>query len=432
MEPLIPPTSRRDFLKIAGASSLSFFAPWFAEAGDKDSAKKGKGKSAKGISPAKSVIMLWLSGGPSQLETFDPKPGKKIAAGSKARKTNVKNIMLGDGFEQLAEQMDSIALIRSIQSKDGDHERGTYHLKTGYRMEPTARHPTLGALACHEKADKSIEIPRHISIMPGRWAGWGGFLGNEYDAFKTYDPKRKVPDVSSSLKKDRYDQRLKDLDILEKGFARGRKKQAKATGHQDMVKRARAMMLSKQLKAFDISKESEATRKAYGDTPFGRGCLAARRLVEEGVRWVEVTLDGWDSHVNNHEIHKSNLATLDPAFASLIRDLKERDRLKDTLVVCMGEFGRTPKMNRAGGRDHWPHYFSMAIAGGPVRGGQVIGETDPEGGRKAPTEPVTPEAVTASILKAAGLKLNRELITPVGRPILVSAGKPIPKLFKKA
>lgn len=426
----MPDFSRRNFLKIAGASSLSFFCPWNLEAGDNKD-KKGT-KATASFAPAKSVIMLWLSGGPSQLETFDPKPGKKIAGGSKARKTNVKNIMLGDGFEQLAEQMDSLALIRSIKSKDGDHERGTYHLKTGYRMEPTARHPTLGALACHEKADKSIEIPRHISIMPGRWAGWGGFLGNEYDAFKTFDPKRKVPDVSSSLKKERYDKRLKDLEFLEKGFAKGRRKQAKGTGHQDMVKRARAMMLSKQLKAFDISKESDATRKAYGDTPFGRGCLAARRLVDEGVRWVEVTLGGWDSHVNNHEIHKSNLAILDPAFASLIRDLKERDSLKDTLVVCMGEFGRTPKVNAAGGRDHWPHYFSMAMAGGPVRGGQVIGETDPEGGRKDPATPVTPEEVTASILKAAGLKLDRELITPVGRPILVSAGKPIKGLFKKA
>ncbi|MDF1663827.1 MAG: DUF1501 domain-containing protein, partial [Planctomycetota bacterium] len=343
MEPLMPDFSRRNFLKAAGAAGLSFFMPWHLEAGDKDG-KKISEASAK-FAPAKSVIMLWLAGGPSQLETFDPKPGKKIAGGSKARKTNVKNVLLGHGFEQLAEQMDSLALIRSIKSKDGDHERGTYHLKTGYRMEPTARHPTLGALACHEKADKTIEIPRHISIMPGQWAGWGGFLGNEYDAFKTYDPKRKVPDVSSTLKKERYDKRLKDLDFLEKGFAKGRKKQAKGTGHQDMVKRARAMMLSKQLKAFDISKESDATRKAYGDTPFGRGCLAARRLVDEGVRWVEVTLGGWDSHVNNHEVHKDNLAILDPAFASLIRDLKERDTLKDTLVVCMGEFGRTPKVN---------------------------------------------------------------------------------------
>jgi hypothetical protein len=423
MEPLINPmTSRRDFLKVAGASSLSFLLPFNdLEAGDKKTGKQAR--------HADAVIMLWLAGGPSQLETFDPHEGETIAAGSKARKTKVKGIQLGHGFEQLAEQMDSISLVRSIVSKEGDHERGTYHLKTGYRMEPTVRHPTLGALVCHQCQNKGVEIPRHVSILPNQWPGWGGFLGNEFDAFKTFDPRRKVPDMSSFMKKERYEKRLKDLDILEKSFAKGRKKQAEATGHRDMIKRARTMMLSKQLTAFDVSRESDATRKAYGDTAFGRACLAARRLVEVGVRWVEVTLGGWDSHLDNHSAHKSNLEILDPAFASLIKDLKERDMLKSTMVVCMGEFGRTPKMNAAGGRDHWTHGFSLGIAGGPVRGGQVVGQTDPKGGRKV-KDPVRVEDISATILHGLNLNLKKELITPIQRPIQLSSGKVIKKLLK--
>jgi hypothetical protein len=428
MESLNSPFSRRQFLKIAGASSLSFMLPCgkALEAGDEKNSKTTKGK--KNPSHAKAVIMLWLAGGPSQIETFDPHPGRLIAAGSKARKTKVKGIELGHGFEQLAEQMDAISLIRSVASKEGDHERGTYHLKTGYRMEPTVRHPTLGALTCHQCDSKGVEIPRHISILPGQFPGWGGFLGNEFDAFKSSDPIRKVPDISTYMKKQRYEDRLKDLNILERTFKKGRKRQAAATGHEAMVKRARTMMLSKQLEAFEVKKEPEEIRKAYGDTPFGRGCLAARRLVEVGVRWVEVTLGGWDSHVNNHNIHKSNLEILDPAFASLIRDLKERDMLKETLVVCMGEFGRTPKVNAGGGRDHWPHGFSMALAGGPIRGGQVIGETDPLGGRKV-KDPVKVEDISATLLQSLNLKLNKELITPVQRPIQLSSGTPIKKLF---
>ena len=188
-------------------------------------------------------------------------------------------------------------------------------------------------------------------------------------------------------------------------------------------------MSSEQLRAFDVGREPAAVRAEYGDTPFGRGCLAARRLIEVGVRCVEVTLDGWDSHVNNHEVHRKLVGVLDPAFAALIHDLKLRGLLDRTVVLCGGEFGRTPKVNLAGGRDHWPNGFSVALAGGGLRGGFALGATDPEG-KKAPDRPTAIEDVHATVLAALGLDPATENVAPAtGRPIKLSAGTPIRELL---
>lgn len=188
-------------------------------------------------------------------------------------------------------------------------------------------------------------------------------------------------------------------------------------------------MTSEQLRAFDISQESASVIAEYGDSPFGRGCLAARRLIEVGVRCVEVTLDGWDAHVNNHEIHRKLVKQLDPAFAALLRDLERRQLLDQTVVVCGGEFGRTPKINPFGGRDHWPTGFSMALAGGGLRGGLALGATDPEGS-KEPVRPFPAEDVHATILKTLGINPVQEKIVPVtSRPLKLSAGKPIADLI---
>lgn len=189
------------------------------------------------------------------------------------------------------------------------------------------------------------------------------------------------------------------------------------------------MMTSDQLRAFDVSREPLSLRAEYGHTPFGRGCLAARRLIEVGVRCVEVTLGGWDSHVNNHEVHRKLVQVLDPAFASLLRDLKRRDLLSRTVVLCGGEFGRTPKVNIAGGRDHWPGGFSMALAGGGFRGGLAFGETDPEG-VKGPTRPTNVNDLHATVLTALGLDPSKENTAPAtGRPIKLSSGRVIRDLL---
>jgi uncharacterized protein (DUF1501 family) len=193
--------------------------------------------------------------------------------------------------------------------------------------------------------------------------------------------------------------------------------------------RALTMMSSEQLKAFDVAQESAVLRAAYGETPFGRGCLAARRLIEVGVRCVEVTLGGWDSHVNNHEIHRERVKTLDPALSALLNDLRERNLLDKTIVVCGGEFGRSPSVNRLGGRDHWPQGFSMLLAGGRLPRGLVVGETDPEGKALNPEQSITIPDLHATLLTALGIDPTHEEIAPIGRPIKFSDGKPIAQLL---
>ncbi len=331
--------------------------------------------------------------------------------------------------EPLADQMGSIALIRSMVSKEGDHERGTYMMKTGYRPDPTVVHPSIGAVCCHELPVGRTDIPRHISILTGQWPSRGGYLGGEYDAFQVGDPKETLPDVTAPVVGPREIARVRDLDVVERAFARVRQSRVQATLHREALARARVMMTSDQLKSFDISQEPAGVLAEYGDTAFGRGCLAARRLIEAGVRCVEVTLDGWDSHVKNHEVHRKLVKQLDPAFAALLRDLACHQLLDRTIVLCCGEFGRTPKINPFGDRDHWPTGFSLAIAGGGLRGGQVIGATDPEG-TKNPVGPTTVEDVHATVLKALGLDPLKENIAPLtGRPVKLSAGKPIRELL---
>jgi hypothetical protein len=209
------------------------------------------------------------------------------------------------------------------------------------------------------------------------------------------------------------------------------------TLHRSSIDAAVTMMSSEQLAAFDIKQEPQAVREAFGDTPFGRGCLAAARLVEVGVRCIEVRLDGWDTHANNHDLQNNQVDILDPAFAALIDYLHQRDRLADTMILCCGEFGRTPIINPLAGRDHWPHGFSVAMAGGGIAGGRVLGETDPEGSKLEhpegdelePGKGVPIEHIHATVLHAMGIEYGKELDTPVGRPMALSKGQPIKELF---
>ena len=433
--------SRRSFLgTVAGAAWLTPMAWQLARAAEQPHAS-GTG--------AKSVIILWMQGGPSQLETFDPKPKSQYSGGTTAINTNVKGIELAAGLPLLAEQMESISLIRSMTSKEGDHERGTYTLKTGFRPDPTITHPSIGSIICHELPSLGTDIPRHVSILSSQWPARGGFLGEKFDAFLTDDPSQPVPDTKSYHTVERDKQRLTHLDVVESAFAKGRDKTSEATGHRRTVAEARAMMSSEQLKAFDVSLEPLATRKLYGETPFGRACLAARRLTEVGVRCVEVTLAGWDTHANNHEFCAQQNKILDPAFAGLMKDLKDRKLLDSTMVVCLGEFGCTPTINPVGGRDHWPMGFSVAIGGGGLRTGQVIGETNPDiipkpsnpnvmmsstdkKARESVVDPVTVEDLSATILSSLGIQHDTIQQSPIGRTVKYSEGTPIRQLLKKA
>lgn len=427
--------NRRTLLQAAGMSGLCWLTP-LAERLARAAEKSPKG------APAHSVIVLWMQGGPSQFETFDPHPNpdSSIAGGTKRIKTAAKGIYLAEGLPLVAEQMEHISLVRSLVSKEGDHERATYNVKTGFRPDPTLLHPSIGAVLAHktEAADKTtVEIPRHVSILPNQWAARGGYLGDQYDAFQTYDPSGPIPDVTKRVSSERFDRRLSDLDVVERQFAKGRLKkldEAK-TLHVDSIKRAQKMMSSDQLKAFDVSKEPESLRKEFGDDPFGRACLAAIRLIEVGVRCVEVTLDGWDTHANNHATVAARNKSLDPAFATLIKELKKRGLLEKTLVLCGGEFGRTPSINPAGGRDHWPHGFSVALAGGGIRGGLALGANNPnpnlddEKLAENVEDPRNVEDIHATVFTALGIDFEEELLTPIGRPMAISKGKVIKELL---
>jgi hypothetical protein len=421
--------SRRTLVQAAGLAGATWLTP-LSQALAQQADTKSKPQ-------AKSVIVLWLQGGPSQFETFDPKPGTKIGGDTVAIKTSVPGIELAQGFEPLAELMDDVSIVRSDVSKEGDHERATYNVKTGFRPDPTLVHPALGAVVCHQLPD-DLEIPRHVSIYPNNWPARGGYLGDQFDAFKINDPSGRIPDVRTGVKDDRLKRRLDDLvNVVESEFSRGRVKDIDSkTLHKTSILNARRMMSSEQLDAFDINKAPESLLAKYGDTRFGRGCLAAVQLIEVGVRCVEVTLNGWDTHANNHELQRGQVDILAPAFAALVADLKERDLLDQTVVLCGGEFGRTPRINPLGGRDHWPHGFSVAMAGGGIRGGQIVGETDTdidfddrENRTKHVADPKNVEDVHATVLHTLGVNFQQELNTPVGRPMIVSKGTPIKQLL---
>ncbi len=422
---------RRTLLKLAGLSGIS----WLTSLGTalaRDAERNPRQQ-------AKSLIVLWMEGAPSQLETFDPHPDTDIAAGSKAIKTNANGVLLGDGLKQVAEEMDSISLVRALTSKEGDHERALYNVKTGFRPDPTLKHPAIGSIICHQfqtDADKRVDIPRHVSILPGSVPGRGGYLGDQYDAFKMFDPISSVPDIKARVEDKRKLERLANLDFVDQQFIRARKnnKSVKESLSNHNLDAALKMMSSEQLSAFDVSQVPVSEREQFGDTPFGRGCLAAIRLIESGVRCVEVTLGGWDTHANNHELQAGRIDILDPAYASLIRELKKRDLLDTTMVVCGGEFGRTPNVNPLGGRDHWPQGFSMALAGGGIQGGRVIGETSPTPDVQSKTpekflkdaRPI--EDIHATILAQMDIDFTEELDTPIGRPMKICEGSPIEEL----
>ena len=421
--------SRRSL--VLGASGSLFLGPL--------AQRLAAAQAQPGSDPSrpKSVILLWLEGGPSQLETFDPHAGTKIGGQVKAIETSAKGIEIADTLPQLAEQMHHGSLIRSVVGKEGDHERAVYNIKTGYRPDPTLLHPSLGAIVCHE-INSGADIPRHVSIIPGRSPARGGYLGAHYDAFKIGDPAGPVPDVTARVEKDRYNARIDDLmNVVEAKFARRRlqNSDAQRTLHALTTQRAITMMSSEQLNAFDVMKESASVREAFGDTAFGRGCLAAVRLIEVGVRCVEITLGGWDSHINNHSLQSSACQNLDAAAASLIRLLDERDQLENTVVVIGGEFGRTPSINPAEGRDHWPHGFSVMLAGCGIRRGSVFGATaadadfDADKPASNVSDPVTVADVHATILKAVGIEHEKQFDTPIGRPMFISEGKPIEKVL---
>ena len=247
--------SRRSFLQLASGLGVSMMLPGM----------RAKAANKRGKERATSFITLWLSGGPSQLETWDPHPGSKISGTTKAIDTSIAGMQIADLYPQVAEQIKHMSVIRSLVSKEGDHERGTYFVKTGYRPDPTTKHPALGAIITHQRPVKDLEIPQFISLGKGQWPGRGGYLGDQYDAFRIFEPGNNVQNMVTEVGNKRQKTRLDSLEVVSKAFSQGRNLQVKKSLHQETVQRALAMMSSEQLSAFQITDEPEATQKKYGD-----------------------------------------------------------------------------------------------------------------------------------------------------------------------
>jgi uncharacterized protein (DUF1501 family) len=412
---------RRAAIRVGASAMFGALVSRFAAAGDAVAATGGTRR-------ADACVLLWLNGGPSHIDTFDPKPGRSTGGPFKAIRTRAPGMVLSEHLPRLADRANDIAIVRSMSSKEGNHGRAQYYVHTGYAPNATVVHPSLGAWTSARLGDSQSPLPSFVSIAgPSFGAGFLGVQNGPFVLQKAGVPPADVslpPGVDAS----RFERRLAALGAMEQRFEETTG-DAKVDGRRQVYQKAVRMMETPKLEAFDLAAETETTRRAYGDTDFGRGCLVARRLVERGVKFVEVVLDGWDTHQNNFDRTRSQMAALDPAFAGLLSDLAARGRLKSTLVVCMGEFGRTPRINAADGRDHWPGAWSAVLAGGGIRGGVVRGATDVDGANVA-TAPTTVPDLLATMAVLLGLDPAYTTATPSGRPISITdGGAPIRELM---
>lgn len=382
----------------------------------------------------RSLILLWMQGGPSHLDTFDPKPGTENGGETEAIETSVPGIRIAAPWYQTAQVMRDLAIIRSLTNKEGQHDRATYQLHTGYIPSGSVKHPSLGANIAHEIAPRDLEIPAVVAIGGGRAgtpavSGAGaGFLGVDYEPFQVADPNRLPDNLAPGTSQTRYRRRLALLNQIEEEFAQ-RGGEVVVDNHRRIYDKASKLVLSPLTKAFDLSQEPETLKQKYGNNNFGLGCLLARRLVEAGVTFVEVRHGNWDTHQDNFQRVPELSREVDPGLAALVSDLKDRGLLETTLVVWMGEFGRTPRINPRGGRDHYPRVFSAVLAGGGVRGGQVIGASTDDGAAIS-HDPVTVPDLFCTICKSLGVDPSKENLSPLGRPMkIVDGGQPIERLF---
>ena len=370
----------------------------------------------------RAMILLWMRGGPSQFETLDPKPGTESGGPTEAISTAVPGIQLADNFPRLAEIMRDVALIRSMTSKEGSHPRATYQMHTGYIPAGSVKHPSLGSCIAQQLGDPESDLPSFISVGGTQGAG---FLGMDYEPFVVRNAGQMPANAELPTSRNRFQRRLGLLTQLETQFAETGAEQL-VKSHKSLYGKTSRLILSPEMRAFDISQESDGLQESYGQNEFGRGCLLARRLVERGVTFVEVRSGNWDTHQNNFEQSAENAAIVDPATATLISDLKHRGLLERTLVVWMGEFGRTPRINGRNGRDHYPRVFSAAMAGGKIRGGQVYGASTANG-TAVEHSPVTVHDLFRTICRALHVDPDYENLSPLGRPLkIVDGGNVIP------
>lgn len=397
-------------------------------------------------------ILLWMAGGPSQTDTFDMKPDHENGGEFKEIATNVPGMRFSEHLPQLARQADQLAIIRGLATKEGDHGRGTHLMRTGRAPMGAEKFPAIGAALAKQLASTEVELPPYVSIAPYRAfsaeAFGPGFLGPKYAPLfvgETNGGAAPAGDNFAELKVDalappkgvtdaQMSRRLEIWQTLEDGFL-GRHPSDSARAHRMIYENSLQMINSDAATAFDLSQEPEKVREAYGKGMFGQGCLLARRLVERGVPFVEVSLNtsangnfGWDTHANNFEAVRALSNELDAGWATLMNDLRSRGLLESTTIIWMGEFGRTPKINGAGGRDHFPQAWSCVLAGGGIAGGQVYGKTSKDGMHVEEGEASVTD-VLATLCTALGVAPETQNMSTSGRPIAIVDGWAIDDLI---
>ncbi len=433
---------RRDFLKFGAAGLFGLGLPQLLRM------EAQAARSTKQQKKADAVILLWLGGGPATIDMWDLKPGapEGIRGQFKPASTSAPGVQISEHMPQMAKVMDRATVVRSLHHTIPSHGPATVFMTTGNKPTPALQYPALGSLVTKLlPAEKGV--PPYVSFgeIRGGVAGASGYLGTAYNPFIVEGaparggkggkgaPTLRVRGIQ--LPNGFTLEELADRDTLLKGFDRTFKAVDKSadlvdgfdTFHQQALDILRS---DKTKRAFNLDEEKEALRTRYGATPFGQGALAARRLVEAGVRFVTITLGGWDTHRQNFDALKARLLpTLDTTLSALIEDLSDRGMLERTVVYCAGEFGRTPKVNNNAGRDHWARSMAVVLAGGGFRRGYAHGTTDANGMAPA-TEPVTPDDVSATIFQCLGINPHMELMTATGRPVqLFREGKVVQKLL---
>jgi hypothetical protein len=421
--------NRREFLRIGSLSALGL--------GIADALRLRAGAESSGR--LRNCILIWLDGGPSHLDTFDLKPDApaEVRGDFKPVATNVPGIQICEHFRRMATMMDRVCLIRSMTSELGEHNFGRHYLLTGYKPTPVLPYPSYGSVVAHTRDDHAARsaLPAYIAVPSASEEAANGYLPGSTRPFAVGgDPSKpdfrvRDLDMPAGFNVARLERRrefLADFDRLSEQI----EKNALRENRDAQFEQAYRLITSPEAKrAFDLSAEKPAVRQQYGGHRVGQSCLLARRLVEAGCPFVTVTDNGWDTHGQIYRELKEGyvggyagrIPHLDQALSALLDDLSERGLLDETLVIVMGEFGRTPKLNTAAGRDHWPRAFSVLMAGGGVRGGQVVGASDSRG--EAPAErPVTPTDLARTIFTLLGIDPEREFHTSDGRPVKVSPG----------
>lgn len=431
LRPVPSPLSRRDFARLSSLGVLgSSVSGWFGEL-----ARQAAAAPAAPRKP-KSCILLWMDGGPSHIDTFDPKPeaGADIRGTTETIATSVPGIHICEKLPRCARLMEHAAIIRGMSTDEADHARARIYMHTGYKPGfGGVNYPPLGSIVSSELGNPDFPLPNFVvtgtPLNKHDFITSAGYLGSRHQALSHADPSQVLENLQPPAGADDFAARSAVLSQLEQGFARTYKAAA-AEAHRTTFARAVQLMQSDRRRAFDLSLEPAAAREAYGDSRFGRCCLLARRLIEAEVRFVEVYLQNWDTHEKRaaDEV-QALLPALDQGMSALVSDLQQRGLLDDTLVVWMGEFGRTPRINNNGGRDHYSTAWTTVLFGGGIRGGQAIGKTDAQGATVT-ERPVSAKDFMASICKVLRIDAQRQINTPIGRPIRIveSGAKPIDEL----